>query len=88
MPKLVCDHPDVSEGVEYYTLAGLPEDPHVTYDPGADHAINYELGYLPSGDYSLRVSACNSWQCSLPTPLDFIVPNPPSLPLGLRILFI
>jgi hypothetical protein len=29
MPKFVCDAPDASEQVEYYTLVGLPGDPQV-----------------------------------------------------------
>lgn len=87
MPKLICDKPAQSEQVTYYTLAGLPGDPRVDHDPVLGNGLNYELNWLPPGLYSLRASACNAWQCSLPSPLDFTVPEAPSQPAGLSISF-
>jgi hypothetical protein len=87
MPKLVCDTPDASQNVDYYTLAGLPGDPRVDKDPIGAFGFQYELSGLAAGTYSMRVSACNSWSCSLPAPLDFTVPDPPSKPAGLIINF-
>lgn len=85
MPLLVCDTP--SDNVEYYTLAGLPDDPRVERDPENTYGFQYELGGLPPGTYSMRVSACNAWTCSLPAPLEFTVPDTLSQPTGLNILF-
>lgn len=87
MPKLVCDTPDPTQEVEYYTLAGLPDSPRVDKDPTGTHGFEYELAGLPVGTYSMRVSACNAWSCSLPAPLDFTVPDSPSQPVGLNIDF-
>jgi hypothetical protein len=87
MPKLVCDVPDPNQNVEYYTLAGLPNDPRVEKDPVGAYGFQYELAGLPPGPYSMRVSACNTWSCSLPSPLDFTVPESPLPPTGLNISF-
>jgi hypothetical protein len=87
MPKFVCDAPDALEQVEYYTLVGLPGDPQVYKDPTGEYGFQYELGGLAPGPYSLMVSACNNWQCSISVPFDFTVPGQPSQPTGLSILF-
>jgi len=85
MPKLVCDQP--TDQVDYYTLAGLPGNPMVDRNPEGPYGFEYELTGIPRGSYSLTVSACNTWSCSLPAPLEFTVPEAPSQPLGLSILF-
>ena len=88
MPKLVCDQPSPVEVVEYYTIVGLPGNPQVDRIPEGPYAFEYELGDKNlSGAYSVLVSACNQWQCSLPAPLEFTVPERPSVPLGLSISF-
>jgi len=83
---LVCDAPDPAEKVGYYTLAGLPGDPRVDIDPSGEHGFKYDLSQLPAGEYSLRVSACNEWTCSLPAPFTFTALGAPAQPTGLRIL--
>ena len=86
MPKLVCDRP--TDQVDYYTLVGLPGDPQSPLSENIDYGLEYELNGLSPGTYNLMVSACNTWSCSLTVPFDFTVPEPPSQPIGLDILFI
>ena len=86
MPYLKCDTPDPSEPVEYYTLAGLPGNPTVQRDPSGEYGFKADISNLPLGDYSVRVSACNDWSCSLPAPLEFTALGRPSPPTGLSIL--
>ena len=83
---LVCDVPDPSEQVEYYTLVGLPDNPTAPVDPNGEYGFKYDLSYLAPGTYSLMVSACNSWQCSIAAPFEFAVPETPSSPLNLRLV--
>jgi hypothetical protein len=87
MPRLISDKPSATEEVKYYTLVGLPGDPRVDYDPAGTYGVDFELAGLAEGSYSLQVSACNDWQCSLPAPFDFTVPAAPLQPVGLGILF-
>ena len=86
MPFLVCDRPPAGEGVEYYTIAGLPGDPEVQLSDLPEYGLKYNLSDLPPGTYNVRMSACNQWVCSLPAPLEFTVLETPSTPLGLNIL--
>ena len=88
MPKLVCDRPADSEQVEYYTLVGLPGNPRSPLSSNLKYGVEYDLKDISPGTYNLRVSACNAWKCSLPSPLEFTIPKPPSLPVKLRISFI
>ena len=85
MPYLVCDKP-IDEAVEYYTLVGLPDDPRVELSDDPLYGFKHDVSDLPSGYYSVMASACNSWGCSLPSPLDFTVLETPSQPVGFRIL--
>ena len=85
MPYLVCDRPPVAEGVEYYTIVGLPGNPQSPLSTDTTVGVKYDLKDVPPGAYSLKVSACNKWQCSLPAPFDFTVPAKPSQPTGLVI---
>jgi len=72
MPHLVCDKPDPKEDVKYYTIAGLPGNPEVPYDPAInEYGLYYDISGIPDGDYSIQASACNSLYCSLPSPLLF-----------------
>jgi hypothetical protein len=88
MPKLACDQPSPDQIVDYYTIAGIPGDPRVDRLRTGPHGFEYELKDLPSGAYSIQCSACNKWTCSLPAPLEFTVPEQPTTPTGLSILFI
>lgn len=88
MPHLVCARPSDEEQVEHYTIAGLPGDPVVPVSDDPEYGLNYDISDLPEGTYSIRVSACNKWQCSLPAPLEFTVPGTPSQPTGLDISFV
>lgn len=85
MPKLVCDRPNPAENISYYTIAGLPGNPTTPLSDNGSFGIEYDISDLPPGEYTVRVSACNEWQCSLPAPLDFTALPVPSLPTGLRI---
>lgn len=85
MPFLVCDPPAASEAVEYYTIAGLPGDPRVNKSTDPAFGMKHDISSLAPGAYSIRVSACNAWECSLPSPFAFTRPGKPSLPIGLRI---
>lgn len=87
MPKLVCDMPPAAEQVKYYTIAGLPGDPTSPKLDTGPHGFEYDLSGLPPGTYSIRCSACNDWTCSLPSPLDFSVPEPAGEPLNLHLVF-
>jgi len=87
MPYFVCDKPGASETVEYYTLVGLPGNPQAPLDPTGEYGFKYDLSDLPMGQYSLMVSACNTWTCSLAVPFNFTVPGKPSTPTSLRIEF-
>ena len=86
MPTLVCDPPAPSEAVRYYTMAGLPNNPEAPISINPAFGVEYDISDLPAGAYSVKVSACNDWACSLPSPLDFTVPEKASIPVGLRIL--
>lgn len=88
MPHLVCNEPAADEQVDHYTIAGLPGDPVVPVSDDPTYGLYYDISALPEGTYSIRVSACNKWQCSLPAPLEFTVPGQPSQPTGLNISFI
>ena len=85
MPTLICDRPPALEQVKYYTIAGLPGDPTSPLSDNPDYGVEHDLGEIEPGSYSIRVSACNDWKCSLPTPFDFTVPDTPSQPLNLDI---
>jgi len=85
MPYLICERPPESEGVKYYTIAGLPGNPQSPLSMDTNFGVHYDLKDIAPGTYNIRVSACNDWQCSLPSPLDFTVPEPPSVPIGLGI---
>lgn len=87
MPYLVCDPPLPEEQVEYYTIVGLPDNPQAPLSDDPAYGVKYDITDVPPGTYTLQVSACNKWSCSLPAPFDFIVPEPPSVPVGLSILF-
>lgn len=81
MAYLVCDKPDSTEGVKYYTIVGLPGNPQVPYDPALnEYGIYYDVSQVPDGSYNIMVSACNDLYCSLPAPFLFEkrVPNSPS----------
>lgn len=83
---LVCDPPSPAEDVKYYTLVGLPGNPQAPIDPTGTYGFKYDLSYLSPGTYSLMVSACNDWACSLEVPFDFARPEDPSSPSNLRIV--
>jgi len=83
---LVCDAPPQSENIEYYTIAGIPGDPRAEYDTSGQYGFRYDLSGVPAGEYSIRCSACNSQQCSLPSPLEFTALGRPGQPTGLAIL--
>jgi len=86
MAKLVCDKPDPSEEVAYYTIAGLPGDPRAEISSDPLYGFEYDLTGVTPGSYSIRCSACNSQQCSLPARLDFLLLITPAVPSGLRVL--
>jgi hypothetical protein len=86
MPFLVSDPPVPSDNVSYYTIVGLPGNPTAPVDPTGQYGVKYDVTDVPPGTYSLMVSACNAWECSLPAPFDFTRPNAPTSPVGLRIL--
>jgi len=87
MPKLVCDKPPEGQDIDYYTIAGLPGDPKVPPSDHPEYGVEIDVSDLPPGTYSVRLSACqDTWGCSLPTPLDFTVPEKPSPPTGLAII--
>ena len=83
---LVCDMPDPAEEVEYYTLVGLPGNPQVPADITGEYGFKYDLSNLESGTYSLMVSACNDWACSIEVPFGFVKPLNPLSPLNLRLV--
>jgi hypothetical protein len=83
---LVCDPPPAGEEVFYYTLVGLPNNPEAPRDETGEYGFKYDLSYLEPGVYSLMVSACNEWKCSLAVPFEFSVPASPSSPSGLRLV--
>jgi len=83
---LACDAPDPAENVEYYTIAGIPGNPRAEKDPTGEYGFKYDLSDIPAGEYSIRCSACNTQQCSLPSPLDFTALGRPGQPTGLVIL--
>jgi hypothetical protein len=86
-PKyLVCDKPNPTEGITYYMILGLGEPiEHPVWD-GPEHGFKYDVSYLLPGTYTVRAVACNQWKCSLESaPLDFTVPETPSIPVGLNI---
>jgi hypothetical protein len=85
MPKLVCDMPPDAEQVKYYTIAGLPGNPTTPKLATGPYGFEYDLASLLPGTYSIRCSACNDWACSLPSPLDFTVPEKATAPLNLRL---
>jgi hypothetical protein len=87
MPRLVCDMPPAVEQVKYYTIAGLPGNPTAPKLETGDYGFEYDLTSVPPGVYSIRCSACTDWACSLPSPLDFTVPENASAPLNLRLAF-
>jgi len=87
MPHLTCDRPRPEENVKYYTIVGLPGNPQSNLSDDERYGVYYDLEGLAPGTYSIKVSACNDWQCSLPSPLVFTVPEPPSQPNGLSISF-
>ena len=86
MPYLVCDPPAPADQVQYYTIVGLPGNPQAQIDPTGQYGFKYDLSSVPAGTYSLMVSACNQWECSLAAPFDFIRPSQPAVPTGLRVL--
>lgn len=85
MPFIVCNKPDASEQVKYYTMAGLPGNPRAEAYTGPEYGVKYDIADLPTGTYELQCSACNDWQCSLPAPLSFTVPEKASVPSNLRL---
>jgi hypothetical protein len=86
MPFLVSDAPSPSDNVAYYTIVGLPGNPQAPPDPTGEYGVKYDVTDVPAGTYSLMVSACNAWECSLPAPFDFTRPNAPGSVVGLRLL--
>lgn len=86
MAKLICDRPPENEQIKYYTIAGLPGDPTSPLSENPEYGVEFDLTDIPSGSYSIRVAACNDWQCSLPSPLDFTVPERASVPVNLHII--
>lgn len=87
MPKIVCDPPRPEEQVEYYTFVGLPGNPQSPRSANPEYGCEHDVTDLQSGEYSLMVSACNKWKCSLATPFAFIVPEQPGQPAGFGIKF-
>lgn len=83
---LVCDEPNASEDVKYYTVLGLGPAP-MTVPASPDPLLGFklDLGFLQPGAYTVRAVACNDWLCSLESaPFDFTVPERPATPVGLR----
>lgn len=87
MPFLVCDMPPAAEQVEYYTIAGLPDNPTSPKLADGEFGFKYDLASLVPGTYSVQCSACNQWSCSLPSPLVFTVPEKAGAPSRLRLDF-
>ena len=88
MPFIVCDRPPVEESVDYYTMVGLPGNPQAPVAPPemAEYGVHYDITDLAPGNYTIQVSACNEWGCSLPSPLSFTVPAKCSAPARLRMV--
>jgi len=87
MPFIVCDRPVASESVECYILAGLPGNPTSPLEPqGSQYGVKFDVTNIPAGTYDVRVSACNKWACSLPSPLEFIRPENATEPINLRLV--
>lgn len=87
MPYLVCDMPPASEGVEYYTIVGIPGNPQSPKLTTGAYGFKFDLKDVPPGTYSVQCSACNQWACSLPSPLSFTRPVSALSPKGLAIAF-
>lgn len=85
---LVCDEPNVSENVKYYTVLGLGVAPMtVPASPEVEYGFKLDLSFLAPGAYNVRAMACNDWSCSIESsPFEFSVPEKPSIPVGLRML--
>lgn len=83
--KLVCDKPAPSEKVDHYIIAGLPGNPSVPLSAKPEFGFEFDLKDTPAGSYQVRVSACNTQQCSLPAALDFLLLPVPASPTGLRV---
>jgi hypothetical protein len=86
MAKLVCDKAAAAEQVTYYTIAGLPGNPQAPLSTNPLYGFEFDLKDVPAGSYSVRVSACNAQQCSLPAALDFLLLPVPAKPVGLKVL--
>jgi hypothetical protein len=87
MPYLVCDEPNASENVKYYTVLGLGAQPmRVPASPEPEHGFKLDLSFLETGFYTVRAMACNDFACSLESnPFAFSVPERPQPPAGLSI---
>jgi len=90
---LVCDAPPEPQGVEYYMIKGIDSTPvrverHVdqTGAPSEEHGFKYDLSELAPGIYTIQVSACNQYECSLEAPFLFSKLTTPTAPVGLQIL--
>jgi len=88
-PKyLTCDPPNEAEGVTYYTLVGLGEEPIEVPRSTGDETCGFKfyLTDIPVGTYTVRAMACNEWTCSLESnSVNFTklaAPSPPELRLG------
>ena len=90
MPKLVCAKALAGEDVEYYTIEGFDtgEYAEIPVSDNPLYGFEYDLTSLFPGSYEVRAHACNAWGCSLASaPLSFIVPEKPSIPIDLNIIF-
>jgi hypothetical protein len=85
---LVCDEPNASENVKYYTVLGIGAEPMIVpASVEADHGFKLDISFLTPGVYIVRAMACNDWACSIESsPFEFSVPERPSIPTGLRML--
>lgn len=80
-PFLVCDP---QAGVTAYQVDGaslvtaqVPAE--------ADGSLKLDVAPAPVGSTPLQVRACNSWECSSPSPFALVRPSAPLMPAGLRL---
>jgi len=80
-PYLVCDP---QAGVTAYQVDGASwVTGKVSAEP--DGSLKLDVAPAPVGSTPLQVRACNSWECSSPSPFGLVRPSAPSMPAGLRL---